>query len=107
MSKRKPRPSLYLERPDVDVGSLKVVMTPFSKIPPRRGQGRPVDADAPARAEAAADTVLRLKAKNPRAAWGDLVISAAAKHHVGKERVWPALRKRSEYKARPYPPIHR
>ncbi len=105
MSKRKPRPLLYLEHPNV--GVLKFVTTPLGEIPPPRGPGHPVDPRSAERAEKAADDVLRLKDKNPRAAWGDLVISAAAKNHVGKEKVWSALRKRPEYKARPYLPIAR
>jgi hypothetical protein len=96
MSKRAPRPSPYLERPEVE--ALKIVMTPYSAHPPRRGPGHPVDADAPARAEKAADDVLRQKAKQPNIAWGFLVEEAARAHRVGEKRVWAALRKRPEYK---------
>jgi hypothetical protein len=97
MSKRTPRPSPYLEHPEVEV--LKIVMTPYSARPPRRGRGHPVDADAPARAEKAADMVLRQKTKN--IAWGLLVETAARAHRVGEKRVWTALRKRPEYKTKP------
>jgi hypothetical protein len=106
MTKRKPR------RPPVfkhiyDTESPMVVTWVSPRDPSRKGPGHPIDPRSAERAEAAADMVLRLKAKEPRSAWGDLVIDAAAKHHVGKEKIWEALRKRPEYKQKSYLPIHR
>jgi hypothetical protein len=93
--RKSPRPPIF--KPLYGAEESPMVVTWVSpRDPSRRGPGHPVDADAPARAEKAADDVLRQKTKN--IAWGLLVETAARKHRVGEKRVWAALRKRPEYK---------
>ena len=88
-------------------GVTSVITWVSPRDPSYRGPGHPVDADAPARAEAAAADVLRRRQKEPNTPWNILVEEAARAHRVGESRIWPALRKRPEYKARPCPTIRR
>jgi hypothetical protein len=98
MRERKPpRPPIF--KPLYGAEESPMVVTWVSpRDPSRKGAGHPVDEEAPARAEKAADDVLRQKAKQPNIAWGFLVEEAARAHRVGEKRVWAALRKRPEYK---------
>jgi hypothetical protein len=95
----KPRPTGFIS--DYEDGPPTVITWVSPRDPSLKGVGHPVDADAPARAEAAADDVLRRHREEPNTPWSELVEDAARDHRVGEKRIWPALRKRPEYKPRP------
>jgi hypothetical protein len=101
MRERKPpRPPIF--KPLYGAEESPMVVTWVSpRDPSRKGAGHPIDEEAPARAEKAADDVLRRHDEEPNTPWSELVEDAAREHGIGEKRVWTALRKRPEYKARP------
>jgi hypothetical protein len=95
MTKRIPRALLYHDRP-YD-GTLKIVMSPFSDIPPRREPGRPPGPSLKSldKAKRAAAYVLEQRAKRPNAKETTLIAEATGKlgeFHVSPPRVREALK---------------